>query len=540
LAQTLPRPKRNMLDRLAPLILIAITILGAILRLYDIGSKGLWIDEAFSVWMGWQSLEEMLHWLVKIDQHPPLYYTLLHFWLNMGDNAAMVRAFSALIGVVTIPIVYRVGYRLGGRNIGLLAATILAISPFHVRFAQETRMYTLLSFNASLAMLALVYLLTDSRSATIPIGQQLSHFNQIWGETPAATKRLRRFSQAISTDLAWLGYIFFTVATLLTHNTAIFFPIATNLFIFGLIFLRYRKPGNADSLQPPALKNWLVAQVAVFLLWSPWLVSFVIQSSGVYKDFWIADPTVAAVFWTLKNFVSPLLPGQVTQGNLVWGLYGLIIVLGIWHLRGQPGRLLLLLTLFLAPIIGELLVSIRRPIFYDRTLIWATIPLYLLLAAGINQLRYRPYILVAIIMLATINGLSLREYYFKFEKEQWDDAAQYVAQHAGHDDLILFNATWTQIPFDYYFRRFNHPATEHGLPVDMFERDVLEPKMTPADLPRMWSLVGHHERIWLIYSHDWYTDPTKIIPSELSQALELLDKQSFQGLEVHLYSKPND
>jgi len=34
------------------------------------------------------------------------------------------------------------------------------------------------------------------------------------------------------------------------------------------------------------------------------------------------------------------------------------------------------------PFLGELIVSLRRPIFFDRTLIWTTIPLYLVLAAG--------------------------------------------------------------------------------------------------------------------------------------------------------------
>ena len=534
MSQDSPAP-RHLLDRLAPFLLLAVAILGAALRLYDIGGKGMWIDEAFSVWMGWQPLGEMLRWLVKIDQHPPLYYTLLHFWLNLGDQAALARAFSAIIGILTIPVVYLLGYRLSGRNMALLAAIILAISPFHIRFAQETRMYTLLALNASLALLSLVYLLTDYRAAAVPIGGQV---NQLWRETRRAAGQRPALIQAIGADLAWLGYILFTLATLLTHNTAVFFPLATNLFVFGLIFLRRRRPGGANSLRPPELKNWLMAQAAVFLLWSPWLVSFVIQSSGVYKEFWISQPTVAAVFWTLKNFLSPLLPGQVTWGNLIWWLYGLVVGLGIWQLRQQPGRLLLLLTLFLTPVMGELLVSIRRPIFYDRTLIWATIPLYLLMAAGINQLRYRPYILVAVMMLATINFISLREYYFKFEKEQWDDAAYYVAQHAKDGDLILFNATWSQIPFDYYFRHFNRPATEHGLPVDMFAGGVLEPKMTLADLPRMWSLVHQHDRIWLVYSHDWYTDPTKIIPTELAQELELFDRQRFQGLELHLYVKP--
>ena len=71
-------------------LLLAIVALGGFLRFYQIGSKGLWLDEAFSVWMGWQPVGEMLGWLVKIDQHPPLYYTLLHLWMAFGDRATIV------------------------------------------------------------------------------------------------------------------------------------------------------------------------------------------------------------------------------------------------------------------------------------------------------------------------------------------------------------------------------------------------------------------------------------------------------------------
>ncbi len=561
-----PLTKHHSLDRFSPLILLAIIILGGLLRLHQIGSKGLWLDEAFSVWMGRQPLNEMFGWLLKVDQHPPLYYTILHFWLAFGDEAAVVRAFSALVSTLTIPVVYWLGHQVGGRTIALLVAFILALSPFHVRFAQETRMYALLTLNASLAMLALVYLLTDSRSATIPIGGQLRQFYRTWRDaqtaniahtqvkTPidfrsnfrstaawlnAPTQRRWLPLQAIKTDLAWLGYIVFTVATLLSHNTAIFFPIAVNLFVLNLI--GWHRPGAKKiptALKPPSSQNWLVAQVGIFLLWSPWLAAFVIQSIGVDREFWISAPTVGTVFWTLKNFLSPFLPGQITWANIIWGLYGLVSLLGMWSFRRQSRRLLLLLTLMLTPIIGELLVSLRRPLFYDRTLIWATVPIYLLLAAGINQLRYRSYILTALAILVTINGLSLREYYLNFEKEQWDDAAHYVAEHVDRQDLIIFNATWVQIPFDFYFRHFNRRVAEHGAPVDLFDRDILEPKMSRADVPRLRSLIRQYERTWLVYSHNWYTDPEGIVVNTLSEDLTLLEKQTFYGVEIHLYGTP--
>ena len=203
----------------------------------------------------------------------------------------------------------------------------------------------------------------------------------------------------------------------------------------------------------------------MFLLWSPWLVAFVIQAAGVTQEFWISKPTLGTVLDTLKTFLSAMLPTQqIGWVDVIWVAYGFLAILGIVRLRKQPALIAFLAVLFLTPIIGEWLVSLRRPIFYDRTLIWATLPLYLLLAAGIAQLRYRPTILVAVAILVTVNTLSLRQYYTFFDKEEWEKAAVYVGERVEKEDMLLFNATWVQIPFDYYFRHQNRPVTKHGAP----------------------------------------------------------------------------
>ena len=130
----------------------------------------MWLDETFSVWLASQSVADMLHWIARIDQHPPLYYLLLHFWITINGAAPYyVRLLSVVFGTATIPVIYVIGKRISGTVVGLAAAALLAFSPFNIYFAQETRMYTLLTFNAAVAIYALVRLLTDrgrsSRSA---------------------------------------------------------------------------------------------------------------------------------------------------------------------------------------------------------------------------------------------------------------------------------------------------------------------------------------------------------------------------------------
>ncbi|HJZ47642.1 MAG TPA: hypothetical protein VKE41_10775, partial [Roseiflexaceae bacterium] len=102
-AISLPRRAARM-ARLLPLAVIV--AVGVALRLYLIADKSLWLDEAFSIWMGGQPLVSMWRYLVQLDQHPPLYYTLLHFWMWLGDGETVVRGFSALWGILTLPVIY--------------------------------------------------------------------------------------------------------------------------------------------------------------------------------------------------------------------------------------------------------------------------------------------------------------------------------------------------------------------------------------------------------------------------------------------------
>ncbi|MEZ4611138.1 MAG: glycosyltransferase family 39 protein [Caldilineaceae bacterium] len=146
LAQILARRNR--------LVLLLIVLLGAALRFFLIGTKTIWLDEAFSIWIAQHSLWEGWRWLVKIDQHPPLYYSLLSLWQALfGDVQGVVRAFSALCSTATLPFMYLAAKRITRDEItALLATLILAVAPFHVRFAQETRMYALLTLLAAMAL----------------------------------------------------------------------------------------------------------------------------------------------------------------------------------------------------------------------------------------------------------------------------------------------------------------------------------------------------------------------------------------------------
>jgi hypothetical protein len=553
------------LEELAPWLVIIITLIGGFLRVFLLGNKGMWLDETFSVWLANHSVVDMLQWIVKIDQHPPLYYLLLHYWIALnGDTPYYVRLLSALFGAGTIPVIYLIGKRLSGVVMGLAAAVLLAFSLFNIYYAQETRMYTFLTFNAAVAIYALVSLLTDSRSVS-PIGSQFREYLHAWRTSgPVEPDIEGDFSykdetrnqsgwrawifrhrwlpiRTIETDLAWVTFIVFSAATLLSHNTAVFFSLATNIFVLGLmLFQRIKKSGPPPALQAPSFGNWVKAQIGIFFLWSPWIFAFIQQASRVDQEFWIPKPGWDAVTQTLRALLNPSVPSQASQ-VMTWILCA-VLCFGLVYYRKKLSIFFFLAALFAVPFLGELIVSIRRPIFFDRTLIWITIPLFLLLAAGIVQSRFRLLMIVVLGILATNYLFSTGDYYRFFQKEDWSTAAGYVANFAEKDDLVLFNSNFVEIPFDYYFKTYEDQyfiqVVKRGVPLDLFDSGILEPKMTDSDIPGLISLLSGHDRVWLVYSHDSYTDPMGLIPQTLASKMKLIRQRDFYGGQVQLYETP--
>ena len=219
-----------------------------------------------------------------------------------------------------------------------------------------------------------------------------------------------------------------------------------------------------------------------------------------------------------------------------------MLCLGVVYYRKKLSILLFLITLFAVPFLGELIVSIRRPIFYDRTLIWITIPMLLLLAAGIMQLRFRLLMIMVLGAVATNYMFTTGDYYRFFQKEDWATAAGHVAYSAKKGDLVLFNSNFVEIPFDYYFRpyedQYSLQLVKQGVPLDLLGDGVLEPKMTEDDIPKLAALVSGHDRVWLVYSHDSYTDPKGLIPQTLAAQKKLTSTREFYGGQVQLYETP--
>ena len=157
--------------------------LGAALVLRFVTKADLWFDEALSVNIARLPLSELGEAL-RHDGAPPLYYVLLHFWIDVfGTGDVAVRALSGVFSIATLPLAYLAGRRVGGRVAAWAAVLLLASSPYAIRFATETRMYALVMFLVLWGYLALRRALespTWPRLAVVALVTGLLVYSQYW------------------------------------------------------------------------------------------------------------------------------------------------------------------------------------------------------------------------------------------------------------------------------------------------------------------------------------------------------------------------
>src|SRR5438309_4346260 len=123
--------------------------------------------------------------LLRHDGAPPLFYMLLHFWMQaFGTGESATHALSLLFGLLTVPVGMWAGWSLFGRRAGLMAATLFAFNAFLTRYAQETRMYELMGLLGLIATTAFLHAFVFRRRGYLivfALAQALMLYTHAWG-----------------------------------------------------------------------------------------------------------------------------------------------------------------------------------------------------------------------------------------------------------------------------------------------------------------------------------------------------------------------
>ena len=291
----------EFLWRWAPIV--TLTLVAAALRLVSLGAAGFRIDEGFTLTCARQSWAGVMGLHGYYSLHPPLFFTMVKLANLVLPEVTASRAVAVTAGIATIPVFYVLCARLLDSRVAIGATTLLAISPLHIEFSRDGRMYAPIIFLVTTGWLALVsYMKTQDRR---------------WAVLYAATVLL-----AFYTD----------------YSAA--FAVAPQVIVLGIYFVSVRREAA-----------WLIGSVAIaallYLPWVPQVYRGVDRSSGnPGREDWLSASwaAIGESIGSLLGFIGR----TVTAGG---GFHD------VWH-RWPDLRWPLIVIALLVPLVG--LVALRK------------------------------------------------------------------------------------------------------------------------------------------------------------------------------------
>lgn len=394
-------------------VVLAIGALVVGIALRFVTRSPLWLDEALSANIAHLPIGQIPEAL-RHDGHPPLYYLLLHAWMAVfGTGDFAVRSLSGVCSLAALPLAWMIGRRRGGSLLAWLTVGVLAMAPFALRYATETRMYSLV-----VLLVFAGYLLVDD-----------------------ITRRGRDGA------LHLVGLALVSGALLLTHYWSFWLVGAVEL-VLAWRWWRSRTPGDGTPAIGAAATQRAVARAflaiaAGGLLFLPWLPSFLYQSAHTGTPWASAQQPFSVFAIVLADFGG----GGFRASDFVGAVLFVLILLAVFGIaRGRRHIDLDLRTvgqfrleavvLVLTLLIGVAVSSVAGSAFASR---YAAVffPFFVLLVAG-GITRFADRRLLTGVF-AMVLALSLMGAYWTttFLRSQGREAAHAINAAAAPGDLVV-------------------------------------------------------------------------------------------------------
>jgi uncharacterized membrane protein len=443
--------------------MVSIALAGAFLRFFRLDAQSFWGDEALSSLIAASSSSDVLNNALA-SVNPPGYYFVLHVWQSLAGGSDLALRFpSALMGLLGIPLIYRLGRSVRSKQLGLWAAAGTALAPFHVFYSQEARMYTQLHAVVCVLMLAYVRLWQGGGRA--------------W----------------------WIAFFLASVAGLWTHFFAglAIAVLGAHFFILKLWLDRIRpsSPQSPGAITRPSWFHYSLVTGATLILFGLYLPHFFSQVQMVESEGWRAPPSVSRLVGLPLSLTASQFLGRLPQ-LVAFGLITLltiVVALQVARVLWQKGpavpwvSLLALLSL-VPPLLAFVISWVWRPVFSARVLIISMPAIYLLLVWGATHTRERRFNQLVLLVLLIFMGWGLHNWYFDpaFAKPAVRDAAQRV-QGSETTGAPVIHGTATS------YRLFEHYAGEldnyllSGSPMTDRSRETFDRRgdglIEPTDVP---------------------------------------------------------
>jgi mannosyltransferase len=386
---------------LAGVTLVALVALSAYVRTRAIGGS-FWMDEGLSVGISSHALTA-IPGVLRQDGSPPLYYLLLHVWMDaFGRSETAVHWLSLTAALLTIPAAMWAGWSLWGKRAGYAGAVLCTLIPFLTAYGEEARMYALMTL---LALLTTAFFLH------------------------AFVYRRRGYLPAFAVGLALMVY---------THSWGIFYGVAA----FATLGWLWWSAPHAERGR--LLEDGLLAFGGAVVLYLPWVPTLLYQTAHTGAP-WANKPRFGVPIQIARDALGGF--GPAVALALAAG-FGLAALLGAKRARGDRERLSVW-TLVAIPVVTlglAWLLSQVSPAWASRYFAAIVGPLLLLLALGFSRAGKLGIVALA---FACLFWVKPTQYVDGYKSDVRDIGAEVGAQmRAG--DLVLVGQP-EQTPLVWYY-----------------------------------------------------------------------------------------
>jgi mannosyltransferase len=397
-------------------ILLSLTIFGIILRFYNLGYNSLWLDEAVTYDTSLKSINEIWTIISSGDFNPPLFYWMEHFIMIFGNNEVILRIIPAVLGVLTIPLFYFIGKELLDRNVGILAAALLAFSSFHIYYSQEARAYSAMLFFASLAFYFFLKAIRENDRKN------------------------------------WVLFGLFSAVAFWLHFYVI--VLIASLFLYTLIVQLNSYRENLNKIKPVA------SGVIIFTILSLPLIILAIQRFSSRTE---SVPTFGAQGFAI---IYETFRQMSTFGDAGFFVLVIFFILGLVQLFAIDRKKgLLLVTILLFTFLISYLLSFKMPMM-PRHLIFLLIIFFIGVALSYrifySLFSHSATVYILMIILILINMPVLATYYSGYSKEDWRGFSGKMQTVTQADDKIVLVPSYMSVPFNYYYSNTTDKTIEYG------------------------------------------------------------------------------
>lgn len=390
-------------------LLLGILLLSCVLRFYNLGFQGAWLDELYTLKQADPDLsfKEFNDINMFRDGIPHLYFLIVKFFgIIFGHTLYTIRLVSVVFGALGVFGMYLLGKEISGKNLGYIAALLLAVHPFHIEYSQEGRSYAMLAFFVIMAYYRLIIFLKNAN-----------------------------LKNAI-----YLGLF----TGLITNAQPIGIISVISIFLAVGIMLLFMKT-NKERID--AFKYGFLAGIITLIVFLP-VYQKVVNASKI-TSFWVLKPTYD---------YAKMVMSQVTGGNIVFvylSIASLVLILIMAFIKKDTkGKiydkpLFSVIIVFVWVLFYFLFILIKSlgesSLFLHRYFIPIVPGIVLSIALAIslirnNKIKAACAVLVSILFLYSM--LVERKYYTTRVKSQFNDVCLQVKNENKQNETIISNWGW--------------------------------------------------------------------------------------------------